>query len=106
MPGAEDVPGSDKRRSHSAGANQRFAFRAHGDEVAHHRGRLRYAEINEMPNAGLARGFHCDLDGWKIDAPKLGRLSRTRVRDPDQMDERLASADSIGVGTLFQRIAE
>src|SRR4051794_19218697 len=104
MSRAEDVPRAHKRRLHSTVPDERLTFRAHRDERLHHRSRLRDAEINEVPNAGVARAFHRDLDGWQINGAKLRGLRRARMRDTDQMNEGVAAADRFRVRTVLQRI--
>ena len=69
--------------------------RVYRDEGLHHRRRLRDAEINEMPNAGVARRFHRNLHGRQIDRAKLRCLRRTRMRNADEMNECVAATDRL-----------
>ena len=58
-----------------------------------------------MPIAGVARGFDSHFDRGQIDIVELFCFCRTRMRDTDEMDERVATPGMFGVGIHSKRVA-
>ena len=105
MPWAEDVPWPQDGRIETAGAQERFALAADFDIGAHHRGRLRHADINEVTDACRGcRGNGCS-HGNQIDCPELRRFSRAGMGYADQLDKGVARRNRGNKRVLFQRVS-
>jgi hypothetical protein len=106
MAGTEHVPRTQNAGRDAAGADQRFAFRARGDVGAHHRRRLRDAEINEVRYPGLDRRGERRACGSEIDAAERLGLCRTRMRHADKMNQRIDGTDLRRITRGIERVAD
>ena len=87
--GTQDIPGPENRRRQRRVANQALPFRAHLEERAHDRRRLRHADVDEVRGADVARSLDSGAHGRQIDGDEFLGLGRTGMGRADQMHERV-----------------
>src|SRR5690349_23637607 len=105
MPWTEDIPWSQNRAVQTAPGNRVFALRTGFRVRAHDWGWMRHTHINEVLNARFARHLHRFEPGSKIDIYEFPCLRRTRMRNPDKLDESVRAGYGLAIGISFQRIA-
>jgi hypothetical protein len=87
MTGAEHVPRPQDGCGQTCVGNRALARRSRLDVRVHDGRRLRNADIYEMHRACAPRGVDRGEDRWHIDALKLRRFRRRRMRRANQMDD-------------------
>ncbi len=97
MPRANDVPGTQDRRAHTAAGDRRLTGGPGGDVGAHHGCRLRNADVHEVGDRDPRRRVHRGADRREIDRLEVRRLRWTGVRRTDQVNEGVAGLQAVNV---------
>src|SRR5205823_690174 len=103
MPRAQNIPRPNECSVHATFSDQRFALTTNFLKHFHDWRRLGHTEIDEMTNAAAGRGIDCSFNRNQIDRSKLGSLSRTRVRDSNQLHEHVCWRNRISETVRLKR---